>query len=159
MMGFIITGPFIDIFAKLATAAVPVAQIAAARFLFQGAFIAPINRLFYRLYRRAPGHPTKFCRRRLAGFPAPWYGHFLCPISAHNPHHGPAHRSTGHANLHKRRRPPRSSAIWCSETYSTASQPLVFSSLSALASIWSGGSVSLRRQALNNRLKIGKRQN
>jgi len=41
MMGFIITGPFIDIFAKLATAAVPVAQIAAARFLFQGAFIAP----------------------------------------------------------------------------------------------------------------------
>lgn len=42
MMGFVVTGPFIDIFAKLATAAVPVAQIACARFLFQGAFIAPI---------------------------------------------------------------------------------------------------------------------
>lgn len=51
MMGFIITGPFIDIFAKLATAAVPVAQIAAARFLFQGAFIAPVAALLGRLTR------------------------------------------------------------------------------------------------------------
>lgn len=49
MMGFIITGPFIDLFAKLATAAVPVAQIAAARFLFQGAFIAPVAAVLGRL--------------------------------------------------------------------------------------------------------------
>ena len=42
MMGFIITGPFIDLFAKLATDAIPVAQIAAARFLIQGIVIAPI---------------------------------------------------------------------------------------------------------------------
>ncbi len=51
MMGFIITGPFIDLFAKLATAAVPVAQIACARFLFQGAIIAPIAALMGRLHR------------------------------------------------------------------------------------------------------------
>lgn len=49
MMGFIITGPFIDMFAKLATDAVPVAQIAAARFFFQGALIAPIAALLGRL--------------------------------------------------------------------------------------------------------------
>jgi len=51
MMGFIITGPFIDLFAKLATAAVPVAQIATARFLFQGIFIAPIAVVLGRLQR------------------------------------------------------------------------------------------------------------
>lgn len=54
MMGFIVTGPFIDLFAKLATAAVPVAQIAAARFFFQGAIIAPIAALMGRLSK-----PTK----------------------------------------------------------------------------------------------------
>ncbi len=42
MLGFIITGPFIDIFAKLATVAIPVAQIACARFLVQGIVLAPI---------------------------------------------------------------------------------------------------------------------
>jgi len=50
MMGFVITGPFIDLFAKLATAAIPVAQIAAARFLVQGAIVAPIAFLMGRLH-------------------------------------------------------------------------------------------------------------
>lgn len=51
MMGFIITGPFIDVFAKLATDAVPIAQIAAARFFFQGAIIAPVAAVLGRLTR------------------------------------------------------------------------------------------------------------
>lgn len=51
MMGFVITGPFIDMFAKLATDAVPIAQIAAARFLFQGALIAPVAALLGRLQK------------------------------------------------------------------------------------------------------------
>jgi len=54
MMGFIITGPFIDLFAKLATAAVPIAQIAAARFFFQGLLIAPIAIALKRLHKPSP---------------------------------------------------------------------------------------------------------
>lgn len=51
MIGFVVTGPFIDLFAKLATVAIPVAQIACARFLVQGAIIAPIALAMGRLHR------------------------------------------------------------------------------------------------------------
>jgi len=63
MMGFIITGPFIDLFAKLATAAVPIAQIAAARFLFQGLLIAPVAALLGRLTKPAKGDIALYLAR------------------------------------------------------------------------------------------------
>ena len=42
MMGFVVFGPFIDIFAKLATETVPVIQIATFRFVVQGVLLFPI---------------------------------------------------------------------------------------------------------------------
>jgi len=41
MMGFVVFGPFIDLFAKLATAHLPVFQIAVGRFIVQGALLLP----------------------------------------------------------------------------------------------------------------------
>ena len=63
MMGFIITGPFIDLFAKLATAAVPIAQIAAARFFFQGLLIAPIAIALKRLHKPSPTETKLYLAR------------------------------------------------------------------------------------------------
>lgn len=42
MMGFVVFGPFIDIFAKLATETIPVIEIAMFRFLVQGIWLLPI---------------------------------------------------------------------------------------------------------------------
>ena len=42
MIGFCITAPLLDVFAKLAAAAIPVGQITAARFIVQAALMLPI---------------------------------------------------------------------------------------------------------------------
>lgn len=42
MLGFVITGPLIDVFAKLATASIPVGQIALVRFALQSLFLFPV---------------------------------------------------------------------------------------------------------------------
>lgn len=51
MLGFAAFGPVIDVFAKLAAAEVPVAQVSAARFLVQSALLLPIAALLGRLHR------------------------------------------------------------------------------------------------------------
>ncbi len=53
MLGFIIIGPLIDIFAKLATQAIPVGQIALIRFALQSMFLVPVVMILGRWQRPA----------------------------------------------------------------------------------------------------------
>ncbi len=50
MMGFVIFGPLIDMFAKLAAATMPVGQIAVTRLFVQGMILVPITLLLGRWY-------------------------------------------------------------------------------------------------------------
>lgn len=49
MLGFIVFGPFIDLFAKLASETMPIGQIATARLIVQGAILLPIAYVLGRL--------------------------------------------------------------------------------------------------------------
>ncbi len=51
MFGFAAFGPVIDVFAKLAAAEIPVAQVSAARFLVQSALLLPLAALLGQLHR------------------------------------------------------------------------------------------------------------
>ncbi|TCM84962.1 DMT family transporter [Rhodovulum steppense] len=55
MIGFTVTAPVMDSFAKLASSEIPVAQIAAARFAVQAAILVPLAALLGLLTRPTPG--------------------------------------------------------------------------------------------------------